>query len=412
MNTLSHSPRRRSLCGLCFGFLSHHNPFYLISALCMIAGCYALNSALELRAGQIHRLLILIATLNAYEVLLVLLGIYLIRRRGMQRDGTTLLLLELVFLADLTFLNAELATSSWPAGTWLNLGLFVLALAKVAAILRALAPRFPARLFCTVAAMLAGLFLVPCLLKAMEHGGWVWAGHFYSAWVLVGALPALHELQRYLWPMSQADQSTQLRPPIARLYVAVPFVSLLAHMAMIHWVYRAPFYGADLSPVLLGLALASASLQPSARISKSDLQLLRAALPAVALLLSRAYPPQWVLSVPGSRLTLTPFTCTAAAAYAIYIYLFFRPHARYWLGAGCALFVASIFAPTPSQIAAFAGRAFTWVTDQLSKLVPKTAIQWGVTAVVAAFAFLSIGAVLSLSRKTSIEGEPPAPDLE
>src|SRR5215212_8922104 len=108
-------------------FLVHHNPFYLLSALCMIAGCYALNSGLDVRSGQVRSILVLVGTLNVYEFMLLGLGVYLIRRRNVVRDGRTLLLLQAVFLVDLTFLNAETAAASLSAGLALNAALWVLA---------------------------------------------------------------------------------------------------------------------------------------------------------------------------------------------------------------------------------------------------------------------------------------------
>jgi hypothetical protein len=68
-------------------FLFHHNPFYLLSALCMIAGCYVLNAGLELRTGEVGRILLLIGTLSVYELMLVGLGLFLVRGRGLLRDG-------------------------------------------------------------------------------------------------------------------------------------------------------------------------------------------------------------------------------------------------------------------------------------------------------------------------------------
>ena len=41
-------------------FLVHQNPFYLLRALCMLAGCYALNSGLGVRTGEVWKLLGLI----------------------------------------------------------------------------------------------------------------------------------------------------------------------------------------------------------------------------------------------------------------------------------------------------------------------------------------------------------------
>src|SRR5436190_21775518 len=97
-------------------FLVHNNPFYLLSALCMIAGCFALNSALQTRSGELPKLLLLMGTLQLYELLLVGLGLYLIVKHRLDRDGRTLLLLDAVFLVDLTFLNNETAATNLWAG--------------------------------------------------------------------------------------------------------------------------------------------------------------------------------------------------------------------------------------------------------------------------------------------------------
>ena len=54
---------RPSLRAVLLAFLVHHNPFYLLRRLCMIAGCYALNGP-GLQRGEFGRVLILVGTLN------------------------------------------------------------------------------------------------------------------------------------------------------------------------------------------------------------------------------------------------------------------------------------------------------------------------------------------------------------
>ena len=54
------------------------NPFYAISAAAMLAGCFMLSEALEMRPGQLRGVLITIGVLQLYEGLLVALGTYLI----------------------------------------------------------------------------------------------------------------------------------------------------------------------------------------------------------------------------------------------------------------------------------------------------------------------------------------------
>ncbi|MDB5298200.1 MAG: hypothetical protein JWO31_4183, partial [Phycisphaerales bacterium] len=213
-------PRFRQLL---LGFLVHHNPFYLLSALCMIAGCYTLNAGLELRSGEVGRVLMLVGTLAAYELMLVGLGLFLIRGRGLVRDGRTLLLLQAVFLADLTFLNAETVTADLRVGLAVNAALLVLAWAKVGAALWVLAPRavgatsvgatppgasptsaapagrvlFPWRGFAMAALVLLVLFALPCAYRLVERDGRVGGGTFHLTWWVVGLLPVACEVLRF-----------------------------------------------------------------------------------------------------------------------------------------------------------------------------------------------------------------------
>src|SRR2546423_11843710 len=93
-----------------------HNPFYLLSAVCMLAGCIALTNSTSWTSIRLNRLLTLIFTLNIYELLMIGWAIFLIRKRRLLRDGVILLILEAFFLVDVTFLNAEIFSASLRVG--------------------------------------------------------------------------------------------------------------------------------------------------------------------------------------------------------------------------------------------------------------------------------------------------------
>ncbi len=86
--------------------------------------------------------------------MLIGLGLYLIVRHDLHRDGRTLLLLDLVFLVDLTFLYAETSATSLRVGVAVNAAAFVLAVGKVGLVLAVLSVRFPRRTFAFAAAQL------------------------------------------------------------------------------------------------------------------------------------------------------------------------------------------------------------------------------------------------------------------
>jgi hypothetical protein len=399
-------PKVRSLL---FAFLAHHNPFYLLSALCMIAGCYALNGALDVRAGQLGRILILLGTINLYEVLLIALGLFLIRSRGIVRDGRTLLLLQAVFLVDLTFLSAETANADVRRGPWICLMLLALALVKVAVVLRVLNRRLPVKLFGIVAAQLAALYVIPCVFARFDRDGSITSRPFYMAWWIVGALAALPELQRWL-PGERTPQNAT-RPRIGAAYAVAAFVSLLAHMGMLHWVYRVNFVPSDASPVLLGLALAANRAAPAGFLGLRDARLLRMALPAMAVMASLVghdqAAPLFLLGR-GGRFEITPLVLAFSGALLAYVYLFLLHLTPQILALAAVSAAIVLFGPTWGQVTSKTGDGFRWSIDLIGRTIPRTAAGWGVVAVSAAFAFLGIGAILSLSQGKAAE----APELD
>lgn len=386
---------RPSLRAALLTFLVHQNPFYLLSALSMLAGCYALNTGLAARTGDLGKLLALVGVLNVYELMLIALGVYLIRRRGIIRDGRTLLLLEAPFLVDLAFLNAEVGSVSVRIGCMLNLLVLALALAKTAFVLHALWGHMPMRLFRSIGAQLAVLFLMPCAFNRFEHQGGVSFSHFYAAWWVIGVLMIAYELQaRTLGP----DTNTidlGLRLFIRRLYIALPLASIILHLSLLHWVYRVPFVAGDLSPLLLGGAFV---LGRSTHAKRGDVKLLRAIMPLTALVLTLQSPPLWHLQW-TARFDVTPAILILGAAYVTYVYCFFLTRA-FQLMAGAAtmvLFVA--FGPTLAQLELAATWAWQRLVSSTQWLAARTAIEWGLTAMGSAFAFLAIGASVSLRKE-------------
>jgi hypothetical protein len=383
MDTASRSPRPGFSPALA-SFLIHHNPFYLLSALCMIAGCFALNRDLGLQPGELSRLLLLVGTLNVYELLLIALGLYLIRARGIERDGRTLLLLEAPLLVDLTFLNSEVAQAHGSAAIILNLLLLTLATLKVGVIFRVLYREFPLRIFGFVMLELVVLFAMPSVFKAITHFGSLTAAQMYFGWVIVALLPVVYEVAR--WVANQMPRSQRVafdvprRAFILRLYVTLPFISLIAHLAMLHWVYLSRFYLGDAALVSLGISLPLARMQPASAELRSAVMKLRIALPLVAIAMTLIDPVPLAMTV-GGRTPVTPALFAAAGAYAIYVYVFLRRHALYYLLGGLSSGTMAMF------------------------------LQWGVAAIAAGFAFLGIGAVISL-RRPKVVPLAALPDVE
>src|SRR3954463_15048583 len=59
-------------------FIVEHNPFYLLSAACMLASVLALTNSFSWSPIATRRLITLIVTLNVYEGALIALALFLI----------------------------------------------------------------------------------------------------------------------------------------------------------------------------------------------------------------------------------------------------------------------------------------------------------------------------------------------
>ncbi|HXE55248.1 MAG TPA: hypothetical protein VN541_19650 [Tepidisphaeraceae bacterium] len=395
--TISNYTLRPSLRAALLTFLVHHNPFYLLSALSMLAGCYALNSGLAPRAGDLSKVLALIVVLNVYELILIALGLYLLCRRGILRDGRTLLLLEAPFLVDLAFLVAQAGSVSARVGLAINLVVLALAVLKAGVVLRVLWGSIPRSLFFLIAIELSALFLMPSAFTAVEHNGYVSAGQFYASWWVVGLLIAATD--RLAWRGAEADR-TGLQRLIRGLYVFLPLASMIAHLSMLHWVYRSEFVAGDLSPVLLGCAIV---LGRARRVK--DVTLARVMCVLAAVVLSAQFPPAVQLHL-TPRLDLTPFVATLGGAYLTLVFGFFARHALRLLAAAALGLLVGFFGPTVQQIVSAAVWMADRATDLLQKLMPHNAIEWGLLAVGSSFAFLALGAAVSLRKEPPVQAQP------
>ena len=79
---------------------------------------------------ELSRLLALIATLGVYELILVLLAVFLIVKRGLARDAIIILILEAFFLADVGFLDSEIYQHGLKIGLFVSAILMLLTVGK------------------------------------------------------------------------------------------------------------------------------------------------------------------------------------------------------------------------------------------------------------------------------------------
>ncbi len=384
-----------------------YNPLYLLSALCMLVGCYLLGGIFILEPGSLSGPVALLVILNIYEGLLIALGMYLILKAGLLRDGRTLIILEVLFLADFTFLGMESVVADVSIGLLVNLALAALAMVKLAAILRILRIRLVPALLAFAFLQFIALFGLPGLFAALDAGAQVTAFSSYMGWWVPAALiVAWYLLVQPRWLAYHRNGTAARYGAILRpMLLYVPLISIGAHLIALNWLYYVPFRLCNLAPVLIAAAICLPRMKPR-WLTGSRRAALQLVLPALAVLVSCGASGEMVSSLwARSHVLVTPLRTALAGAFVAYGY-------SYWLSrrTECALLGAGCLA------SAFAGHSLPviavncWTTVRAVVLaligtVPTSRIQGGIAAVVAAFILLGVGAGTSLWKCRESESE-------
>src|SRR5687768_11000596 len=221
-------------------FLNQYNPFYLLSACCMLFGVFAMNDSLDWSPIPMSQLLTMILTLNVYEAMLIGLACFLLRR-GIKRDAMILLVIEAFFLADVGFLNMEVfARSPW-IGLVVNTLVLGAAVLKVALIFRAAGLSLVDGKFAFVVIQLGVLFAVPGMFSiiAQPRDQKLPMFAIYAGWWLAGALPVAYAV--LVGSLDLFRRRVDDRPPgidliVARVLLVLPMLSLIAHLCLANWI--------------------------------------------------------------------------------------------------------------------------------------------------------------------------------
>jgi hypothetical protein len=250
---------------------------------------------------------------------------------------------------------------------------------------------------------LAVLLAIPSVLRHIDHGS-VPVVDFYGMWWLVGLMPVMGEAIRRL-----GERTGIAAPPrySVGLYTLLPWLSLIAHVGILHYVYDIPFFGAMAAPVLLGFTFVLHSAMPEStrqlpfRMLPENfrqLRILRAIAPWAAVLVSLNNPHELAVALhPLSAATLTTTMLAVAAGYLTYIYCLFPAKAPAMLSAGAAAALVAIYGPSAQQMQQTSDQLWTWCKTTIANAIPTTLVGWGAISVIASFGFLAIGAAVSLA---------------
>jgi len=363
----------------------------------MFLGCYLVNSALDVRTGDVNKLVALVGAINAYEIALLCIGILLLRRRQWSRDGVLLLLIQMLFLADGPFILPETAMASAIWASAFNIGLLILAVIKCTVAMRALRmPLRPRTLGFLILQLVLIYAALPLFFAHVASDGMIGAAPMYLAWWIVGCLPMLYELLTKLDPLP-ADAGTGL--VVRRSYVIVPWLILIAHLGFFQYAYRSPFSGADLVPIFLGLAMATLRVRPTSFMTLSDLRVLRVILPAVAFILAYINSDMDLHLGYGSASIVSPLVISTAAVFLVYAYFLSTSIFFYTLAVMSAMEFFHLIGPSPTTLWNSAAAATDNSYRLATAIFPSTPTGWGILAILTAFILLALGGFITLRTK-------------
>jgi hypothetical protein len=386
-------------------FIVDHNPFYILSGLCMLLGCYLLSDALHTSAGDIPRLLVVLAVVNLYEAMIIPLGLVLIRRPGFVRDGWMLLLLELLFLIDIVFTQGIIATVEARAGLLVGLAILAVSAIKITVIVRMLRLPNPGRTIALIVLQIAALLAVPVLFKHLAsplRNGMVPLPAVYLSWVAAGLIPILGTM---LWRFG--CQRSLLGHPqrvLGWLYIGLPFASLLAHLYSAGWVYSVAWLDAYLAPVLLGCAVALLNVEQWLA-TRQNVARLQFVLVAAALWLSLSFPRGLIF---GEMMVLSPLRLMLLGSVLVCICA--AAHHRSWSFAffGGLCLAGVMLGPTTALIWTNLIHLQAMLLNLGRRAIPRTTMDWGIAAVISSFVLLLAGALLSLRKNMWLKEHPEA----
>jgi len=365
-------------------WLGDHNPFLLLSTVCMLLGCYLVNGALHDEPSN-TRMLILLGLINLYEACIIPLGMILIRRKaGTARDGWWLLLFEVLFLVNVTFVNPDF---SYAWSVPLNVALWLLACGKVALLFWGLKIGLTLRTFGFMALQLGVIYGLPIVFALTNVDGIVSPKVMFALWWLVGLLPMAYDVVTRA--QGKSPEWDLVQNVVRRVYLMAPWVMLLIHLRFSHWAHHSDFYLADAAPALLGIAVASLRL----RLDFAWRFAMRL-LPAAALFLAMTAPIElrWRLHIADEMLTLTPGLILVAGTILTYGYM---ASMFQFFCAAVALSVivcGYVFQDMLLKVVSAMVRFIEW-------LLPTTTYAWGMLTILVAFVLLGVGSAISLRRQ-------------
>lgn len=305
--------------------LMRNNVCYLLSALLMLVGCYIVCVPYLFELKIIGGLIELLGAINVYEALVVLTCGFLIRRIPASRESRTLVLVELLFLLDVTFTVNGCLPIHFRWGLILAASSLALALVKIfvldtgarASIFGGIKTLLmPALFFVYTFQPFLVLFAVPGTMSAPLVTSLIWTAF--------GALPLLLFGTRLASPLATqefADLPWWKRRRFQTTVVGITLGVVALQVGGQCWVHRIPLTLHCFAPLAISLFAVLPVFFPNALGRWLDTVRIAATL-ALLVFGAGVYERSW--SLPQIGLNLTPWRINAMFAALISLLLWKR----------------------------------------------------------------------------------------
>ncbi len=370
------------------------NPFYLISGVLMLAGCYAISVQTHGQVDALPPLLWLVAITWVYHAIVLGLAAWLGVGQGAEarRDATHLMVIWLLLSVDAALLYHEVLTRSPGWGYPMTAVAVALAVAGLVVAARRL------RIGLTLPAW--GMVLLNLLL--------VYAvSTFYRRWGDAGFLPDLTEFRAAwllgLW-LSLHAIVRRWRKPDAQwrvftdLLIGLPVIAVIAHVYVGNYTYSGcaseTFAVHHLAPLLLGSAaiLVGMGNTPETRRTRQVYAIVMGSL-AVLIATVADPPPLWWPAMGPMDIYAGVLALTGMAALLLWLWILHREVVALVLGYALALLAFLLHSPPVVR------RTGDQIVTTGMKLAPDDGVAWGTLAVIGAFVMLGLGVGMSLWQR-------------
>ena len=180
-----------------------------------------------------------------------------------------------------------------------------------------------------------------------------------------------------------------------RLYLFLPFVSLLVHLCGANRVYWVHFHSANAAPLLIGLAIFLTRWRGD--IGRRTLAFAQCTLALTAVLVSMPYPLE--LMVHAGPHVFSPLRLSLIGSAGAMAITFLQSGHVLIIQIAAAQMAAAFFGNSTQEMRWNVLAMMRTVYHALKRLIPETPMQWGILAVIGSFVMLAMGAAVSLRRK-------------